>query len=312
VFIDRRVDPDLRVSLQLEAASIDDVLRAIVEAEALGVSHLGTLRYLGPSHAANQLRTVAMVRGQEVARLPDVESSNLERKLSLNWPRLSEPRMVVNSVAQRYGWRILHGDRIPHDLWSAGELSELSAAEQLTVLLVGFDLSFRLHARQRALDLVPLEKVSIQREYRLPTQFTDPVSLLRQELPAAMARVEGRSLVVDARVEEHERLVELLSSRSTPRRAQRPSGQTKRVYSLRVEEQPVGAVLKQLAERLQWAIEFDETSIRAAGRSLDTRVSFNVENSSEEELLDAALRPAGLDFRREENRVRIVPAAGRP
>jgi hypothetical protein len=298
--------------LQLEATSIDDVLRALAEAESLGLSRLGVLRYLGPRYAAEQLRTVALVRQEELTRLPAAERAKLERKLVLNWPRLSEPGTVIRSVAERRGWRIVHDERIPHDVWSAGELPELSTAEQLTLLLVGFDLSFKPHARERTFEITPLEKVAIQREYRLPSHFFDPGPLLRQELPAAVSRVEGRSIVVDARIEEHERLAALLSGRPTSRHAQRPSRPTKRVYSLRVQEQPVGTVLRQLAERLQWTMEFDEAAIRAAGRSLDTRVSFHVENSSEEDLLNAALRPAGLDYHREENRVWIVPGSLHP
>ena len=89
VFIDRRVDPDLRVTLELEATSIDDVLKSIVEAQSLGMSRLGSARYLGPRDAAEHLRTVSVVRGEEIARLNRAERAELERKQRLNWPRLS-------------------------------------------------------------------------------------------------------------------------------------------------------------------------------------------------------------------------------
>ena len=61
--------------------------------------------------------------------------------------------------------------------------------------------------------------------------------------------------------------------------------------------------------RLHWDIQIDEASLRAAGRSLDARVSFSVENADQQRLLDAVLRPAGLDYRLENERVRII--AGR-
>jgi hypothetical protein len=312
VFIDRRVDPQQRVTLQLEAASIDDVLRSVAEAQSLGLSQLGVLRYLGPRYAAEALRTVALVSTEELAQLPRIERTKLERKQRLTWPRLSEPRVLVSLAAERCGWRILNSERIPHDLWSAGELPELTAAEQLTVLLMGFNLTFKPHPRERGLEILPLEKVAIERRYRLPDQFPDPTLLLQQELPLAVTRVEGRSILVDGRLEDHERLAELLSGRMTPRRAKLPSGETKRVYTLRVEEQPVGTVLRQLADQFRWTIEIDEASIRAAGRSLDVRVSFSVDQSSEEDLLKAVLRPAGLDYRREDGRLRIVPGTGLP
>jgi hypothetical protein len=82
---------------------------------------------------------------------------------------------------------------------------------------------------------------------------------------------------------------------------------TKQVYSLRVAEKPVGAVLRELARRLNWQVEIDEAAISEAGRSLDERVSFAVENVEQEELLHALLRPAGLTFRRDGERIKIVP-----
>ncbi len=311
VFIDRRVDPDLRVTLELEATSIDDVLRSIVEAQSLGMSRLGSARYLGPRNAAEHLRTVSVARGEEIARLNRAERADLERKQRLTWPRLSEPRELVVLLAQQRGWRISRAERIPHDLWAAGALPELSAAEQLTLLLAGFDLSFKTQARDRSLEIVPLQPVTVRREYRLPSRSSDN-ALLRQELQAApAARMEDRKLVVDARIEQHERLAEIIAGHAVPPRSRRPATESARQYTLRVQDQPVGAILRQLAERMNWTMEFDEASIRAAGLSLDRRVSFSVENGNQDELLQAVLAPAGLDYRRQGERLVIAPRSGR-
>jgi hypothetical protein len=69
-------------------------------------------------------------------------------------------------------------------------------------------------------------------------------------------------------------------------------------------------VLQELGRRLNWPIEIDERAIGAAGRSVDERVSFAVENATQEELLEALLRPAGLSFRRDGERIRVVPRDG--
>jgi hypothetical protein len=81
------------------------------------------------------------------------------------------------------------------------------------------------------------------------------------------------------------------------------------VYTLRVQEQPVRAILQALSKRLHWAIQIDEEPIKAAGKSLDKRVSFSVENADQEQLLKAILEPAGLDYQVDDERVRII--AGR-
>ncbi len=266
VFVDRRVDPNVRVSLDIAATSAEQVLKALAAEHELGVGRLGTLIYLGPRSSAEQLRATVAQRSNEIVRLPAELRPSLMRKQRLTWPRLSDPRQLVSTAIEQCGWRIADPERIPHDLWAAGELPELSVAEALTVLLIGFDLTFEWRPAERSIQIVPLQAPIAARE----TRGT-------QNRPAAKAA------------------------------ASRPAGGTKQVYSLRVQEKPVGAVLRELTNRLHWAIQIDEEAIRAAGKSLDQRVSFSVENADQDKLLDALLTPAGLDYRVEGEKVRIIP-----
>jgi hypothetical protein len=149
--------------------------------------------------------------------------------------------------------------------------------------------------------------VAIHRRYRLPENLADPETVLKQQLPTIAARIEGGVAVVDARLEDHERLAEWLRGLGRGPDNTRATTRTKQLYTLRVQEKPVDAVLRELDQRLNWNIEIDEASIRAAGRSLDARVSFSVEDAEQDELLEALLKPAGLDFRRDGERLRIIP-----
>ncbi len=271
VFVDRRVDPNLRVNLDIDASSAEEVLIPIGVAQGLGVNRLGRLTYLGPPAAAEQLRAAAAARVADVSRLPASERSAFRRRRRLTWPRLTDPRGLITSLVEQQGWRIEHPERIPHDLWAAGSLPEIALSEQIAVLLIGFDLTFVVRARERAIAIVPL-----------------------QEAPGiAKPQAEGRANVARSQ-------------------SVRSSRETRQVYTLRVNEQPVGAVLRELTRRLNWPIDIDEEPIRAAGRSLDARVSFAVENVEQDELLEALLQPVGLDFRREGERILIIPRDDSP
>jgi hypothetical protein len=96
------------------------------------------------------------------------------------------------------------------------------------------------------------------------------------------------------------------SAEKKPARPRSTSG-TQQVYTLRVQEKPVGAVLHELGQRLKWSIQIDEDAIRAAGKSLDERVSFSVENADREKLLDALLTPAGLEYSITGEQIRVLP-----
>jgi hypothetical protein len=306
IFVDRRVDPTLRISLNVDGATLPEVLERLAASASLGVSELPPLHYLGPRSAADQLRTVATVRREEVGRLPAARRGALERKQALTWPRITEPRKLISALVERRGWRVGGAERIPHDLWPAGELPALALGDQLTVLLIGFDLTFEAKAAEQTLNIVPLKTVTLNRRYRLQGEFSNPDALL-QQVPAAQARVEGATISVDARLEDHEQLAEILRGRAARARRAQVQRAPKQVYTLRVQEQPVGAVLNELGARLGWSIEIDSQAIRAAGLSLEKRISFSVANSDQNALLDALLRPAGLNYRREGEKLLIVP-----
>lgn len=268
VFVDRRVDPTMRVTLDIEAGSAEEVVAGIAAERDLGVARLGPLVYLGPSGAAEQLRAISAARAQEVGRLPPDLRASLTKKQPTDWARLSEPRRLIVSIAEQRNWRVANADAISHDLWSAGELPGLTFAEQITVLLAGFDLTFELRPNDHSIQVVPLKGV-------------------------------GKSLAAGAAAKRA----------AAPPNSAHAKKDGKHVYTLRVQEQPVGAVLKELSKRAHWAIQIDENAIKAAGRSLDKRVSFSVENADQEHLLEALLSPAGLDYQLEGEQVRIT--AGR-
>jgi len=312
IFVDRRVDPSKRVSLDAEVGSAIDVLTLIASENDLGVIHFGKAIYLGPVSTSEKLRTLATVRGDEIYALPGNVRSPLERRRELSWPRLTEPRTLIESIVRDRGWRVEGADRIPHDLWPAGSLPPIALAEQLTILLAGFDLTFNVRASDRTIKIVPIDgPITVHRRYRLPETFDQPAAVLQQQFPDARATVENGVAAVDARVEDHDRLAELLAKVKRGRvktpKPREPKIETKQVYTLRVQDKPVGAVLKELANRLKWQIEFDDAKIRAAGISTDALISFTVENVDQDVVLKELLKPARLDFRREGERIIIIP-----
>jgi hypothetical protein len=264
-FLDRRIDPTVRVNLDMAASSVEQVLARVGGEHGWGVSRVGDVVYLGPAAAAGQLSGIIAARKEDVAKLPQAQRANFMRKWAISWPRLTKPRELVTELVKKTGWRNTDEQRIPHDLWAAGRLDGLTFAEQLAVLLVGFDLTYEIRAETRTIQIVKLDQSAY---IALADSAADP--------PA------GKS-------------------------PERTDGKTKQVYSLRVAEKPVGPVLRELARRLNWQIEFDDAAIQAAGRSLEARVSFAVENVEQDELLDAVLGPAGLTFRREGEVIEVVP-----
>jgi hypothetical protein len=94
-------------------------------------------------------------------------------------------------------------------------------------------------------------------------------------------------------------------SHATPKRP--PAAQGEPPLSIVVREQPLKPVLKKLADRLGLELKMDEPSIRAAGVSLDQRVSIRIENATIDEVLRQLLKSTGLTFRRRDRLIEILP-----
>jgi hypothetical protein len=79
-------------------------------------------------------------------------------------------------------------------------------------------------------------------------------------------------------------------------------------FSLRLENQPVGRVMEQLAGQLKLELSWDENSLHANKQLRETLVSCRVTKVELDELLSSILEPAGLGFTKEGHRVEIFAA----
>jgi len=191
------------------------------------------------------------------------------KRATWSWPRLSEPRRILQDQFSNTKIKLLGLDQVPHDLWPARQLPPLALVDRSLLALYGFDLTLQIDADGKRCRIIPIKR---------------PLDITRQV-----------SIPSDRRSAEQKSHQEKRSSRKSD----------KRVYSLRIREKKVGDVLRQLAGQLQLDLKWDEKQLAAAGRTLETRISCEVESADLDQLLESVLTPAGLQFKREGTVVRI-------
>ena len=76
-FLDRRIDPTVRVNLDMSASSVEQVLTPIAAEHGWGVSRVGEVVYLGPAAAAEQLAASSRRGKHDVAKLPQRSERSL-------------------------------------------------------------------------------------------------------------------------------------------------------------------------------------------------------------------------------------------
>lgn len=279
ILVDRRVDPEQRLEIKLSGVPLAGVLREIARSRQLGVALLGSVVYFGPPEAAARLRTLSALRQKEARQLGQAAARGLLAAKPFAWDDFATPGELLGRLAEEGGVKIDGFSRVPHDLWAAADLAPLPWVDRLTLLAIQFDLTFEIAPGGRRVELVPLPD-------DLPLSVGD--GLGAKGGPADDSN---------------------LHSAAQPQRPSPAKPAPGRVVINRfaVQDRPVGKVLEQLSARLGFELQVDTEALRAAGISLDQRVSVQLDNVTLDEALRQLLRNTPLAFHHRGNVVRILP-----
>ncbi|WP_425616835.1 STN domain-containing protein [Anatilimnocola sp. NA78] len=288
IWPDRRIDPSKKLQFESQDLPLDITLDKLCEKYKLGRSVVGPVVYLGPPSTTEKLATLAAVKRQQVGQQSAQERAKWARSAELNVPALGQPRELVRELAQQAGATLENPEAIPHDLWPAMQLPPLSLADRLTLILAGFDLTFETSADGSTIRIVPApDKIEYEQKYSWRGANASLASQLAKKFPELKIRKEGEQVFVTGKYEIHELIDRMLSGESV-RTAKVVPGDKR--YSLRVENQLAGAIVKRMAQELGKTMEYDPSLTE----KLQTKVSFNVKDVTMEELLATALKPVGL------------------
>jgi hypothetical protein len=227
--------------------------------------------------------------------------------------RLSEPRAMLRNLMKATGAVLQEEELVPHDLWPARTLPPLSAVDRLVLLLAGFDLTGQISEDGRQVRIVPVKRpVQITRTYAIRRDRIPAVEAVLATMPKVVERSEDGRLTLSARVEEHDQIAAVVRGQAPSRRerppASPPSSLTERRFTLKIENQPVGAVVDQLARQLNLEVAWESELEADPKRGREALASCDVRQVDLDGLLKAVLTSAGLDFERERAKVIIRSA----
>ena len=310
ILVDRRVDPGQLLTLTCREEPVLGIIQAAAESSNLQVSVLRNVVYVGPVASAGRLRTVAELCRQEILSTSKAGARKFAAQATMAWDDFASPRDLLLSLAEENGLEIVNLDRVPHDLWAAGDLPSLSLTERLTLLLHQFDLTFRVAADGRRVAIVPISgNVAVVRDYAGGAKPETLAAKWRAACPNCEVRITGDRIYVRGRLEDHETIDAMRTSGSktgTRVPIKRPSGQPRQqVFTAEVPNRPLGVVLKHFAGQLGLDLEIDHASLKKAGVSLEQLISFRVENATFDELFQAVLTPIGCRHERKGNVLKI-------
>ena len=296
IVLDRRIDPSQTLELSAADESLQTLLVKIGDQAKAGVTAIGPCVYLGPPDTAAVLSTVAATRRNDAGRLTADTKLRLLRTQAWQWSELTEPRQLLADLARQASVTVQNPELIPHDLWPAQSLPPLPWVDRLSLLVAGFGLTFQFDAQGTTVRLIPLpESAALEKTYPTRGNAADLAVQLRRIVPQAQIRTEPGKLHVAASQDDHDKVERLLAGErvTTVKKVKPGAGVGEKRYTLTVENQPAGAVLKTVANSLGKELKYDEALLD----KLKTNVSFTAKDITLEELMKKTLEPLGLMYK---------------
>jgi hypothetical protein len=300
MWLDRRIDPGQSIELSIANEGLDIGCQRLATRLNAGVGRVGSVVYFGPTYTTERLATVAALRRAEIERLPAADQMRLAASRSLRWDDLAEPRELVRMLAVEGGLEVSNLERaLPHDLWPAAELPSLAWSDRLSLLLANFDLTFSVDTSQRRLDLTPFpEAPRVDKLLVVKGAAAQVAADWTDRFPQAEVRVMGAKIAVRARFEDLE-IMERVARGERVERARVVAGPSE--FTLTVENQPAGAILRHIAKQLKLTLEVAPEAVEP----LEKLVSVKADRLRLDDLLAAVLRDTGLRCDREDDRLRV-------
>lgn len=302
VWIDRRTDPQQLVNAQFTSATLPQVFDQLAKSNSLRWSAWEGIVYVG-SRSADEVATLLAIGRDKASRLPPETRERWLRVESTTWSRLSDPREILTSWLKTSDIRLSGLELLSHDLWETKRLPPMPLVDRVTLLLAGFGMTCDISPDGKTCHIVRIEQpVKIVREYDAGNRARQLVEEYRTSPRVAINR-RGDKVQIAGRWEDHQRAKEILGGTSTRGEQRRSTPRSARnVFSLRMENQPVGKVIDQLARQLGLEVVW-----KADVEDRNTLVSCEVSDGTLSELLTAVLNPAGLEFELKEKRLEVAP-----
>lgn len=305
IFLDRRIDPDQEISISFSNQPVSAVFSLLAAQVGASWSKVGSVIYIGPENVAKKLPTVAELQSQmaKSSGIPGVE--RMVDQKHYHWPKLSTPHDLLSEVASAHRMTWTNLDLVVrHDLWAAGDFPPLKTTEYLTLILAGYGATYRFDMTNDGvkLQLIPIpEQMSLTKVHRYAGNHADAVAKIKELFPEVDVKSDGkRAIEVTAAQEIQEEVAKLLRGQTARNTVVKPGD---KVFTLTIQQQPLGPIVQALAPKLGLEAELPEQS----QESLNQRISFSVDKASTVELLNAVFAGTAFTYKLDGKKLIVKP-----
>ncbi len=307
VFIDRRVDPSIPVTLELSNVTFEQFLWRLAEtcdaAETsgndvssnprnYGVCRVDDVYYFGPKQSAATLPVLLELLADETASKEGLKDGVWRKRGSIAWERLAQPASIIKQLCTDNSATLINTELLEHDLWPAVDLPPLKFEQRLALLLVGFNKIYRRSDDGTQIQLIEIPILANgPQKVTLTSAAKDIVKELRNQFPDYKIRASGRTIKLEGDIAIGYEIRRAIANMQVAVQGDEDSQR----FSIDTASlpRPRGEMLATIANRMRLQLTFDP-NVRS---QLDEPVALTVMDKRLEEILAMVLAGSGLVHR---------------
>ena len=270
IVLDRKIDPTQHVTLTCQGEDLLSVLLNLADETGTELAVLESSAWLVPIGKANLLEAADDERKAALQKLPAQTRRPLSIKQPLQWQAGQKPTALIEKLLTKTDNLAVTPDDfstvIPHDHLAAGSIPPLSLPEQLDMVAMQYNHHL-------------LWKQNPQKSSTVLVQFVPLPSLTEPK--------------------EH-----ATRQKQTQSNSNRPVGSSRDLYTLRVAA-PFDELLRAISQRLKLEPIIDTQSLKTHGINPEEIIRLEIKDANRDELLDAIVKPLGLTWSIEKDRLSI-------
>ncbi len=301
IFVDRRIDPQLPITLSLNQSTLEQILWRIADEHSWGVAELENGYYLGPIDKSLQLTHLIAGNSElesALATHPTV-AQKLRREMNVFSEDVVEPRTLIGQLISTAGIEIANLEAIPHDVWAPLDLPRSSLQQHLLLLLVGFDLTISVRD-DGVLELIAIDiQPPFTRKITGLKKAEDWSERLKSQAPQLEVIAKDDSMTITGGADDLILASKAIATLHRP--PQRAAAPAQIRYTLETKAQRgqiVASVAKQLSVQWTYPSEFR--------RQMEETVELNVREVELAELMEKTLSGTGLGYKLTDGKLEII------
>lgn len=272
VVLDRQIDPTQHVTLTCQGEDLLSFLLSLADKTGTELAVLESSAWIVPIGKANSLEAADNERKAALQKLPDHTRRPLSMKQPLQWQAGQKPAVLIEKLlaqTKTVNLAVSPDDLstvIPHDHLAAGSIPPLSLPEQIDLIAMQYNHHLLLKQNPQRASAVLVQFAP------LPTP-TEPKELTTRQ-------------------------------KQTRSNSNRPAVSSRELYTLRAAA-PFDELLRTISQRLKLEPIIDTQSLTTRGINPKEIIRLEIKDANRDQLLDAIVKPLGLTWSIEKDRLSI-------